>query len=158
LTVYEPSFATADGEPQPVLQGGWGGTSFVAPQVNCSTAVIDSYLRQRDRFWHPSIYAFAPSRNSPFTTLSQASTSDDNIFFTSNPGDVYNEVTGLGVANLTHKARDFAGNAGFDGLENGCVANERSLPGTRRDGSREGIVALEPIMAIRNCAKPVENR
>jgi hypothetical protein len=37
----QPSFA---GVGQPVLQGGWGGTSFSAPQLNGSTAVIDSFL------------------------------------------------------------------------------------------------------------------
>ena len=42
---------------QPVLQGGWGGTSFVAPQLNGSTAVIDSALGHRVGFWNPSIYA-----------------------------------------------------------------------------------------------------
>ena len=52
--LYEPSFA---GVGQPVLQGGWGGTSFVAPQLNGSTAVIDSALGHRVGFWNPSIYA-----------------------------------------------------------------------------------------------------
>ncbi len=37
----------------------WGGTSFVAPQLNGSTAVIDSYLGHRVGLWNPSIYAFA---------------------------------------------------------------------------------------------------
>ena len=52
--LYEPSFA---GIGQPVLQGGWGGTSFVSPQMNGSTAVIDSYLGHRVGLWNPSIYA-----------------------------------------------------------------------------------------------------
>ncbi len=50
--LYSPSFA-----PSPVLEGGWGGTSFVAPQLNGSTAVIDSYLGHRVGFWNPTIYA-----------------------------------------------------------------------------------------------------
>ena len=111
--LYEPSFATipvtATTGPEPVLQGGWGGTSFVAPQLNGSTAVIDSYVGHRVGFWNPSIYSFATSRNSPFTPLQQVGTSNDNIFFTGNPGAVYNESTGLGVPNLTNLARDFAG-------------------------------------------------
>jgi hypothetical protein len=31
----------------------YGGTSFVAPQLNRSTAVIVSYLGHRVRFWNP---------------------------------------------------------------------------------------------------------
>jgi len=108
--LYEPSFATipaADGGPEPVLQGGWGGTSFVGPQLNGSTAVIDSALGHRVGFWNPSIYSFATSNNSPFTTLQTASTSNDNDFYTGNPGAVFNEATGLGIPNLSALARDF---------------------------------------------------
>jgi kumamolisin len=102
--LYEPSFA---GVGQPVLQGGWGGTSFVAPQLNGSTAVIDSYLGHRVGFWNPSIYSAAVSHNSPFTPLTQASTSNDNIYYTGNPGEPYNEGSGLGYPNLTALASDF---------------------------------------------------
>jgi subtilase family serine protease len=103
--LYSPSFAQAGGA---VLEGGWGGTSFVAPQLNGSAAVIDATLGHRVGFWNPSIYNFATSWNSPFTTLSQAGTSNDNLFFTGNPGTVYNEATGLGVPNLAALARDFS--------------------------------------------------
>jgi len=102
--LYEPSFA---GVSQPVLQGGWGGTSFVAPQLNGSTAVIDSYLGHRVGFWNPSVYSAAVSHNSPFTPLTQASTSNDNIYYTGNPGEPYNEGSGLGYPNLTALASDF---------------------------------------------------
>ena len=102
--LYAPSFAQAG---DPVLEGGWGGTSFVAPQLNGSTAVIDAALGYRVGFWNPSIYRAATSWNSPFTTLNQAGTSNDNIYFTGNPGTVYNEATGLGVPNLAALARDF---------------------------------------------------
>ena len=103
--LYSPSFAQAGGA---VLEGGWGGTSFVAPQLNGSAAVIDATLGHRVGFWNPSIYNFATSWNSPFTTLNQAGTSNDNLFFTGNPGTVYNEATGLGVPNLAALARDFS--------------------------------------------------
>ena len=103
--LYEPS-AVAVG--QPALQGGWGGTSFVAPQLNGSTAVIDSSLGHRVGLWNPSIYAFATSRNSPFTPLNTAGTSNDNIYYTGNPGTVYNAGSGLGFPNLSKVAADFA--------------------------------------------------
>jgi kumamolisin len=102
--LYEPSFA-AIGEP--VLQGDWGGTSFVAPQLNGSTAVIDSYLGHRVGLWNPSIYAAAVSGNSPFTPLNQVGTGNDNIYYTGNPGTPYNQGAGLGVPNLTELAGDF---------------------------------------------------
>ena len=103
---YSPSYAT-ESPAQPVLEGGWGGTSFVAPQLNGSTAVIDAVVGHRVGFWNPSIYSFASSGNSPFTTLNQPGTSNDNIYFTGNPGTVYNPATGLGIPNLAELARDF---------------------------------------------------
>ncbi len=102
--LYSPSFS---GNP---LEGGWGGTSFVAPQLNGTTAVIDATLGHRVGFWNPSIYQFATSWNSPFTPLNQSGTSNDNLFFTGSPGTVYNPATGLGVPNFASLARDFARN------------------------------------------------
>jgi subtilase family serine protease len=92
----------------PALEGGWGGTSFVAPQFNGSTAVIDSYLGHRIGLWNPSVYSFATGHASPVTPLSQASSSNDNIFYTGNPGELYNAATGLGVPNLAKFASDLA--------------------------------------------------
>jgi kumamolisin len=104
--LYSPTFGTGSA----ALEGGWGGTSFVAPELNGSTAVIDATLGHRVGFWNPSIYNFATSYNSPFTPLQQVGTSNDNIYFTGNPGSVYNEATGLGIPNLASLARDFARN------------------------------------------------
>ncbi len=103
--LYSPSFEQAE---DPALEGGWGGTSFVAPQMNGSTAVIDSYLGRRVGFWNPHIYGFATGPGSPFTPLQQAGTSNDNLYYTGQPGAVYNEATGLGYPNLTRLAADFA--------------------------------------------------
>ena len=103
--LYEPSFA---GIGEPTLQGDWGGTSFVAPQFNGSTAVIDSYLGHRVGLWNPNLYAFAAGPNSPVTPLNQLGTSNDNIFFTGNPGQQYNPATGLGVPDLSKFAKDLA--------------------------------------------------
>jgi kumamolisin len=99
--LYEPSFAGVD---QPVLQGGWGGTSFVAPQMNGSTAVIDSYLGHRVGLWNPYIYAAANGSHDPFNPLDQASTGNDNMYYTGNPGQPYNQAVGLGYPNLTRLA------------------------------------------------------
>ena len=103
--LYEPSFA---GVNKPILQGGWGGTSFVAPQLNGSAAVIDSYVGHRVGFWNPAMYAAAEGHNSPLTPLNQVGTSNDNLYYTGQPGDVYNEATGLGYPNLTALAAHLA--------------------------------------------------
>jgi kumamolisin len=102
--LYEPSFAGVD---QPVLQGGWGGTSFVAPQFNGSTAVIDSKLGHRVGFWNPTVYAAATRWNSPLTPLDQRGTSNDNLYYSGTPGTVYNPGAGLGYPNLGALAQDF---------------------------------------------------
>jgi kumamolisin len=99
--LYSPSFTQAG---QPVLQGGWGGTSFVAPQLNGSTAVINSAVGHRVGFWNPTIYAAAANGYSAFTPLTTAGTSSDNIYYTGNPGEPYNEGSGLGIPNLTRVA------------------------------------------------------
>jgi kumamolisin len=103
--LYEPSFA---GVGQPVLEPDWGGTSFVAPQLNGSAAVIDSYVGHRVGFWNPSIYQFATQRNSPFDSLNTPGTNNDNLFFTGTPGTVYNPGAGLGVPDFTRLGTAFA--------------------------------------------------
>ena len=103
--LYEPS-AVAVGAP--ALEPGWGGTSFVAPQFNGSTAVIDSYLGHRVGLLNPSLYALAAGPDSPVAPLNQVGTGNDNIFYTGNPGELYNEATGLGVPNLATFARELA--------------------------------------------------
>jgi kumamolisin len=103
--LYEPSFA---GIGEPTLQGDWGGTSFVAPQFNGSTAVIDSYLGHRVGLWNPNLYAFAAGPNSPVTPLNQPGISNDNLFFTGNSGQQYNPASGLGVPDISKFAKDLA--------------------------------------------------
>jgi len=103
--LYEPSAVAAG---NPALEPGWGGTSFVAPQFNGSTAVIDSYLGHRIGLWNPSLYQFAAGSASPVTPLSQAGTGNDNLFYTGNPGQQYNPASGLGVPNVAAYAGDLA--------------------------------------------------
>ncbi len=102
--LYAPSFAQAG---DPVLEGGWGGTSFVGPQLNGSTAVVESYLGHRVGFWNPWIYKFAQQKSSPFIPLQQVGTGNDNLYYSGSPGAVYNPSTGLGTPNLAALAVDF---------------------------------------------------
>jgi subtilase family serine protease len=104
--LYSPSFATQT-PAAPVLEGGWGGTSFVAPQLNGSTAVIDSLLGHRVGLWNPAIYAMASSQSSPFVTMNSVGTGNDNVYYSGNPGDVYNPATGLGYPDLAVVAYEF---------------------------------------------------
>ena len=103
--LYEPSAVAAG---YPALEPGWGGTSFIGPQFNGSTAVIDSYLGHRIGLWDPNLYAFAAGPGSPVTPLNQVGTGNDNLFYSGNPGQEYNPATGLGVPNLAKFAADLA--------------------------------------------------
>ena len=95
------------------LQAGWGGTSFVAPQFNGATALIDSFLGHRVGFWNTSIYRFATRWNSPFTPLDTSGTSNDNLYYTGTPGQLYNVGTGLGTPNFARLAVDFGLSEGW---------------------------------------------
>jgi subtilase family serine protease len=92
---------------RPALQGGWGGTSFGAPQLAAAAALIDQYAGHRAGLWNPSIYAFATSASSPFTPLSAQGTSNDNLYYTGTPGQVFNPGSGLGYPDLAKLAGDF---------------------------------------------------
>jgi len=39
--------------------------------------------------------------------LQQAGTNNDNLFYTGNPGALFNESTGLGIPNISALAKDF---------------------------------------------------
>jgi subtilase family serine protease len=84
-----------------------GGTSFVAPQLNGAAVVINSYLGHRVGFWNPGMYRAALTDSHAFTQLNSTGTGNDNIFYTGNPGQPYNEGIGLGLPNLAELASDF---------------------------------------------------
>jgi subtilase family serine protease len=91
----------------PALQGGWGGTSFGAPQLNGAAALIDQVVGHRTGLWNPAIYGFAMSARSPFTPLSAQGRSNDNLYYTGTPGQVFNPGSGLGYPDLAKLAGDF---------------------------------------------------
>jgi kumamolisin len=107
--IYDPQYK----DPGHV-EGDWGGTSFVAPQFNGATAVIDSYIGGRVGFWNPAIYQFANQPGSPFTPMDTAGTSNDNLYFSGTPGATFNEGSGLGYPDLSRLAEDFALQAAKD--------------------------------------------
>jgi kumamolisin len=91
------------------LQAGWGGTSFVAPQLNGAAAVIDSLLNRRTGFWNPEIYRLARSAHSPFSPLDATGSSNTNIYYTGTAHAIYNPGTGLGTPDLTAIEQAFVG-------------------------------------------------
>ncbi len=117
----------------PVVLGGfatYGGTSFVAPQLNGAAAVIDSSLGHRTGLWNPAVYAFARGAHSPFTPLNDTTTyagkkylsqtsakgvttglagefSNNNLYYAGKPGAIWNPASGLGTPNLTALATAF---------------------------------------------------
>jgi kumamolisin len=123
---YDPTLFAADGGFEQ-----YGGTSFVSPQLNGTSAVIESYVGHRVGFWNPKIYKWANGGNSPFTTLNSTTVfsgkqylfqtnaknvttalpgdfSNNNEYFTGKPGATWNPASGLGVPNLASLANDFA--------------------------------------------------
>jgi len=124
--VYDATLFAADGGFEQ-----YGGTSFVSPQLNGTTAVIDSYVGHRVGFWNPKVYKWANGGNSPFTTLNDTTAfsgkqylfqtslkgvstalpgvfSNNNEYYTGKPGATWNPASGLGIPNLTALAKDFA--------------------------------------------------
>jgi subtilase family serine protease len=105
LTGYEIYCPQFKGNP---LEVDWGGTSFVAPQFNGSTAILDQYAGGRVGFWNPAIYQFANQVGSPFAPIGASGTGDDNLYYTGTHGLTYNVGTGLGVPDMARLAADFA--------------------------------------------------
>jgi kumamolisin len=91
------------------IQDGWGGTSFVAPQLNGASAVIDSVLKRRTGFWNPEIYRLARSAQSPFTPLDATGSGNTNLYYTGTAHAIYNPGTGLGTPDLDAIEQAFAG-------------------------------------------------
>ena len=85
-------------------QGGWGGTSFVAPQLNGMTALIDEASGGRVGLLNPVVYALqtqgwiAYGKNGPFKDI----TAGDNWFYHGVPG--YDDGAGIGTVNAANLA------------------------------------------------------
>ena len=117
------------------LQGGWGGTSFVAPQLNGSTAVIDSFLGHRVGFWNPVMYSVATGartrRSLPLDSMRhRAATTSTTRGHQACPST---KGAGLGYPDLSRLAFDFREDAA---PSPGMRAGGRSAFGPRPRPSR----------------------
>ncbi len=104
-TVYSTLFDNSS------FNGPWayayGGTSFVAPQLNGISALIDQAVGGRVGFWNPQIYHFATQPNSPLTPLDATGSSNDNLYYSGSANTLYNPATGLGTPDVAKLASDF---------------------------------------------------
>lgn len=91
-----------------VLKKVWmmdGGTSYTSPQMAAANAVMNSGRTTSIGFWNPQIYKFAQQADSPFTVLD--GTNNHNLYYTGQPGKLYNQATGLGTINFDKLSRKF---------------------------------------------------
>jgi hypothetical protein len=63
-----------------------------------ASAVMNSGRSTRIGFWNPQIYKFAQETDSPFNVL--ADTTSNNLYYTGQPGKLYNQASGLGTINF----------------------------------------------------------
>jgi len=86
-------------------QYGWGGTSFVAPQLNGVTALVTQVAGTRLGYLNPQLYArfrmMGYSSNSPFVAI----TNGDNEYWQATHS--YNPASGLGALNVLNLAESF---------------------------------------------------
>jgi subtilase family serine protease len=87
-------------------EGGWGGTSFVAPQLNAMTTLIDEASGGRVGLINPTVYALqlgyaSYGRGGPFNDI----TTGDNWFYFGVRG--YDEGAGIGTVNAANLASEF---------------------------------------------------
>lgn len=83
---------------------GFGGTSFVGPQLNGMTALFDQATGERQGLLNPTLYAlhnrYANQSNSPFDDI----TAGNNWFYRGVPG--YDDGSGIGAINAARLASD----------------------------------------------------
>jgi subtilase family serine protease len=87
-------------------QAGWGGTSFVAPQLNGITALIDQASGGRLGLLNPVIYSLqqqgsAYGKSGPFNDI----TAGDNWYYSGVAG--YDDGAGIGTINAANLAYSF---------------------------------------------------
>jgi subtilase family serine protease len=89
---------------------GWGGTSFVAPQLNGIAALLGQAAGSRLGLINPALYRLARNngynQKGPFNDI----TSADNLGFQAGPG--YDPASGIGSINAANLARALSQDGG----------------------------------------------
>ncbi|MDE3155266.1 MAG: peptidase S53 [Acidobacteriota bacterium] len=90
---------------------GWGGTSFVAPQLNGVSALLAQKAHGRIGLWNPMLYrlkdGYHSRRWSPLVDI----TAGDNWFYNGMPG--YEPGAGLGVLDVANLASAIGRSGGY---------------------------------------------
>lgn len=92
----------ANKKAKPIIKKLWtigGGTSYTAPQMAAANAIINSGKNTPVGFWNPQIYQFAQQADTPFNVLAD-NVDNNNLYYTGQPGKLYNQATGLGTINF----------------------------------------------------------
>ena len=86
-------------------EGGWGGTSFVAPQLNGMTALVDQASGGRAGLLNPMLYGLDSAlADTPFTPFNDI-TAGNNWFYRGVRG--YDDGAGLGTLDVARLAQIF---------------------------------------------------
>jgi kumamolisin len=91
--------------------GGWGGTSFVAPQMNGVSALVRQRTGGRIGLWNAMLYRFAQEHRRTGGAVVDI-TAGDNWYYDGIPG--YEPGAGLGVIDANAFANAVAGSAGCE--------------------------------------------
>ncbi|GEP25301.1 S53 family peptidase [Lentilactobacillus diolivorans] len=75
------------------------GTSIVGPQMAGAIADLNSGRNTRMGFLNAQIYQLATTQDSPFNPLN-STVDNNNMYYTGQPGTVYNQASGLGTVNF----------------------------------------------------------
>jgi subtilase family serine protease len=86
---------------------GYGGTSFVAPQLNGIAALLGQFTQTRLGHLNPQLYArlaqYGYGKGSPFHSV----THGDNLYWQATPS--YNPASGIGTLDVKNLAKTFRG-------------------------------------------------
>ena len=109
-TYFSSDMSTgSDSKGKPILKKYWligGGTSYTSPQMAAANAIMNSGRTTSIGFWNSQIYKFAQQTDTPFNPLNDAN-NNNNLFYTGQPGTLYNQATGLGTINFDKLYQDF---------------------------------------------------
>ena len=93
------------------IEDGFGGTSFVAPQLNGISALLAQVAGGRIGLWNPMLYRFKQQIHGAASPLVDI-TAGDNWFYNGVPG--YEPGAGLGVLNVANLASAVANDSRSD--------------------------------------------
>ncbi|WP_283680433.1 S53 family peptidase [Lentilactobacillus sp. Marseille-Q4993] len=77
-----------------------GGTSVVAPQIAAAFLLLNDEAKGRLGFVNPRLYEIAEQQDGSLNVL-DSSVNNTNLYYTGQPGKLYNQATGLGTIDFS---------------------------------------------------------